>query len=56
MKKIVSIIITMLFCFPLFGGCATADQEKIDRKSNISFSPDGKKLLFNRSENGKSYL
>ena len=30
------------------GRCATVDQGKIDGKSNISFSPDGKTLLFNR--------
>jgi Tol biopolymer transport system component len=56
MKKILAVVITMLFCFAAFAVYATEDQKKVDRKCNISFSPDGKKLLFNRSENGKSYM
>ena len=56
MKKI-ALIMTMFFFFPLFGGCATMgkDKEKSDVIRNISFSPDGKKLLFNRRSVGEEY-
>ena len=57
MKKIVLIIMAMFFCFPLFAGCATMgkDKEKSDIIREISFSPDGKKLLFDRRHTGESY-
>ena len=50
MKKILSVVMTMLVCFTVFAGFATADQRKIDRISNLSVSPDGKKLLFNHNK------
>ena len=55
MKKILLVIMIMLFCFTGCAGWATADQKKVDRKFNISFSPDGKKLLFNRDKSDQSY-
>jgi len=55
MNKILSVVMIILFCFTACAGFATADQQKVDRKFNISFSPDGKKLLFNRDKSDQSY-
>jgi Tol biopolymer transport system component len=41
------VLIVFLFLSPLIG-CATMDQGKTDFIRNVSFSPDGKKILFNR--------
>ncbi len=57
MKKIIIVIMTMLFCFPAFAGCATMDKGKSEDYINyISFSPDGKKILFDRKKDDKSYM
>ena len=48
MKKILAVVIIMLFCFMPLAGCANnMDKGKQYWIRNISFSPDGKKLLFN---------
>jgi Tol biopolymer transport system component len=54
LKKIFVIVMAMLFCFMPFAGCATAYE--YDRECNISFSPDGKKLIFNRSKSDQSSM
>lgn len=54
MKKILAVLIKLFVCFMVFAGCATAYE--YDRKYNISFSPDGKKLLFNRYKSGQSIM
>ena len=56
MKKIIMEIMVMLFCFMAFTGCATMDKEKRDFIRDISFSPDGKKILFNRSFDHGPYM
>lgn len=48
MKKILTVLITMIFCFTPLAGCATMDKGKQDVIREISFSPDGKKILFDR--------
>ncbi|MBN1364373.1 MAG: PD40 domain-containing protein [Syntrophaceae bacterium] len=53
-KKIFATVIVVLFCFPLFGGCATMDIKKQDIIREISFSPDGKKIIFDRRNAGNS--
>ncbi|HEX7415599.1 MAG TPA: hypothetical protein VF305_00255, partial [Smithellaceae bacterium] len=53
MKKILTVIIAMLVCFT---GCATMDKEKQDIIRSISFSPDGKKILFDRRKDDKPYM
>jgi Tol biopolymer transport system component len=58
MKKISIILIVLVFLFlsPLIG-CATMDQKKNDIIiRNISFSPDGKKLLFNYQKGNQPYM
>ena len=56
MKKIIMEIMVMLFCFMAFTGCATMDKEKRDFIRDISFSTDGKKILFNRSFDHGPYM
>ena len=56
MKKILVVIMTMLFCFTPLAGCATMDKGKHDFIRGISFSPDGKKILFNRSFDHGPYM
>jgi Tol biopolymer transport system component len=54
MKKILVVIMTMLFCFMPFAGCANnMDKGKQDVIREISFSPDGKKLIFDRRNAGR---
>jgi len=48
MKKILFVIMAMLFYFPACAGCATMEKEKKDRIGYMSFSPDGKKIIFDR--------
>jgi Tol biopolymer transport system component len=50
MKKIILVIAAMFFCFTSIGGCATMgkDNEKSDVIREIIFSPDSKKILFDR--------
>ena len=56
MKKILVVIMAMLFCFTPFVGCATMDKEKNkDSIGSISLSPDGRKILFHRSQGGNPY-
>ena len=56
MKKILVVIMAMLFCFTLFAGCANnMDKGKQDLIREISFSPDGKKILFNCRNHGKPH-
>src|SRR5208283_3522340 len=56
-QKLINKIVTIITCFVLVFlflltltiiGCATIDQGKDDGIGSISFSPDGKKLLFTR--------
>lgn len=56
MKKISIILIVLVFLFlsTLIGCATTEDQVKYLSISNISFSPDGKKLLFNREKTDMS--
>ena len=49
MKKILSVVMIILFCFPACAGCATMEKEKRDRIGYISFSPDGKKIIYVRA-------
>ena len=56
MKKILMVIIAMLFCFIACAGFATMDKEKKDVIREISFSPDGKKLIFDRSNIGRASM
>ena len=56
MKKILMVIMAILFCFTPFVGCATMDKGKQDFISEISFSPDGKKILFSRRNGGRPYM
>ena len=51
------LIITVLVSAPI-GGCANMDKDKgkQDFIREISFSPDGKKILFNRSNAGGPYM
>lgn len=58
MKKILTVLMTMLFCFTPFAGCANSntDKGKQDFISEISFSPDGKKILFSRRNGGRPYM
>jgi Tol biopolymer transport system component len=46
------ILITVLLSSPL-AGCANTDNGKYDYIRNISFSPDGKKIIFGRRNVGK---
>src|SRR5664280_2185262 len=56
MKKILTVVITILFCFTAFTGCANnMDKGKQDFIREISFSPDGKKILFSRSNDDGPY-
>ena len=50
MKKILSLVITLFACLTIFSGCTNAntDNGKQDLIREISFSPDGKKILFDR--------
>ena len=54
MKKI-SIVLIVMFTF-MVAGCVTIEQDKTDLIRDISFSPDGKKLLFNRDKGGQMML
>ena len=56
MKKIIIVIMAILFCFTPFAGCANnMDKGKQDFIKKISFSPDGKKILFDRRNADDSY-
>jgi Tol biopolymer transport system component len=55
MKKILTVVITLFVCFTAFTGCANMDKGKQDYIRKISFSPDGKKILFDRRSTGESY-
>ena len=52
-KRMLSIIILFFACFMAFTGCANADKGKHDVIREISFSPDGKKLIFDRRNAGR---
>jgi tricorn protease-like protein len=58
MKKILTVLITMIFCFTPLAGCANnnLDKGKSDLIRNISFSPDGKKIIFDRKKDDKSFM
>jgi Tol biopolymer transport system component len=51
MKKI-SIVLIVMLSFISVAFCATMDKEKKDVIREISFSPDGKKILFDRGNGG----
>jgi Tol biopolymer transport system component len=53
MKKILMVIMAMLVCFTGCAGCAAMDKKNYDVIREISFSPDGKKILFDRSNGGR---
>jgi Tol biopolymer transport system component len=53
-KMLFIFIITFLVSTPI-GGCANMDKEKQVYIKKISFSPDGKKILFDRRSDGESY-
>jgi Tol biopolymer transport system component len=56
MKKILAVTIAMFFCFSPFVGCVkNVDKGKQDLIRKISFSPDGKKILFDRRNAGGLY-
>lgn len=57
LKMLFVFIITVLVSTPM-GGCANMEKDKgkKDFIREISFSPDGKKLLFNRSNAGGPYM
>ena len=55
-KTLIFLIMAMLFCFMPFAGCANnMDKRKQDLIRKISFSPDGKKILFDRRNVGGLY-
>jgi Tol biopolymer transport system component len=54
--KIISIVLILMISFISVAVCATADQRKIDSIRNINFSPDGKKLIFNRYKSNHPYM
>jgi Tol biopolymer transport system component len=57
MKKIIMVIMAVLFCFTPLAGCANnMDKGKQDFIREISFSPDGKKILFSRSFDHGPYM
>jgi Tol biopolymer transport system component len=56
MKKILAVVIIIFFCFMACAECATMDNKKYDFIREISFSPDGKKILFDRHNNGRSSM
>jgi len=58
MRKILVAIIVMLFCFMPLTGCAhnNMDKGKPDVIREISFSPDGKKVLFDRGNGGRPLM
>jgi Tol biopolymer transport system component len=58
MRKILVAIIVMLFCFMPLTGCAhnNMDKGKPDIIREISFSPDGKKILFDRGNGGRPLM
>ena len=54
LKMLFVLIITILVSTSI-GGCATMDKGKKDFIREISFSPDGKKILFSRSNENERY-
>lgn len=56
MKKLLAVIMVMLFYFPAYAICATMEKEKQDIIRSISFSPDGKKILFDRRKGDEHYV
>ena len=63
-QKLINRIVTIIPCFVLIVflflstltliGCATMDNGKYDYIINVSFSPDGKKILFNRRNDDRT--
>lgn len=53
---ILFILIVVILSLMSIGGCSNMDKEKSDFIREISFSPDGKKVLFNRSFNHGPYM
>jgi Tol biopolymer transport system component len=53
MKKILAVVMIALFCFTPLAGCATIEKKNYDFIRSISFSPDGKKIIFGRRNAGR---
>lgn len=51
-----SFVLVLFLFLPALAGCATTVKEKPDIITGISFSPDGKNVLFNRSNGGRPHM